>query len=142
MASVWPYMTYIRPPRAAMHVGSVQQTTRLSREEPAVRTRTLGTLGRAVAACAIAIPFTRSFLALTIPNLSMLVTALLASVFSAAGLWASGYTLDLAVREPDESPPPEPRDSAPPDPRDAALPEPCDSALPDADRRAGMARTR
>jgi hypothetical protein len=47
-----------RPPRATMHVGSVQQTTRLSREEPAVRTRTLGTLGRAAAACAIAIPFT------------------------------------------------------------------------------------
>jgi magnesium-transporting ATPase (P-type) len=79
---------------------------------------------------AIAIPFTRSFFSLTIPNLSMLVTALLASVFSAAGLWASGFTLGLAARNPDTSAPSEPHDSAPRKRGDSAPPEPRDSTPP------------
>jgi hypothetical protein len=65
---------------------------------------------------AIAIPFTRDFFSLTALNLSMLVTALLASVFSMAGLWASGFTLGLVAHDPDGAPPPEPHVSTPPEP--------------------------
>ncbi|MBV8218983.1 MAG: HAD-IC family P-type ATPase, partial [Solirubrobacterales bacterium] len=90
---------------------------------------------------AIAIPFTRDFFSLTILNLSMLATALLASVFSAAGLWASGFTLGLAAHDPDSAPPPEPHDSAPPEaPKRAGITRapagPSDPALSSYPRRA------